>query len=214
MDSPLNLSTAAVSDAAVKALGRAEMKKRIVPGPWAVAAEESVIAPAYTVRITHTGSSGEPGIEQWLDAFDNVPAGAFAIVTASSPIATALVGDAAGRRVKALGGAGMVVDGIARDVGGFSDVGLPLWCRATGFEGSPMSECRVECGIPVSCGGVEVNPGDLLVADGGGVLALSAAESDEVLAAAAEIEQAEHQLAAHLAAGGGLRQGYERTGTA
>jgi 4-hydroxy-4-methyl-2-oxoglutarate aldolase len=208
------LSTAAVCDAAAKTLGRATMKERIIPGPWAVSSAGPVIAPAYTVRITYTGTTGGTGVADWLDAFDNAPEGAFTIVTAGNPIDTAVVGDAAGRRVKALGGAGMVVVGIARDVSGFFDVGLPLWTHGTGFVPTPISECTVEYEIPMTCGGVEIAPGDTIVADGAGVLALGSAESDEILEAAAEIETAEEQLAAHLAGGGLLREGYERTGTA
>jgi regulator of RNase E activity RraA len=211
---PQGLSTAAVSDAASKVLGRAAMKERIIPGPWAVSAAGPVIAPAHTVRVTYTGASGGTGVSDWLDAFDHAPEGAFTIVTAGNPIDTAVVGDAAGRRVKALGGAGMVVVGIARDVSGFFDAGLPLWTHGSGFEATPISECTVESGIAIDCAGVEVAPADVIVADAAGVIALGSAESDQVLAAAAEIETAEEQLAAHLAAGGLLREGYERTGTA
>ncbi len=190
------------------------MKERIIPGPWAVSSPGPVIAPAYTVRVTYTGTTGGTGVSDWLDAFDNAPEGALTIVTAGNPIDTAVVGDAAGRRVKALGGAGMVVFGITRDVSGFFDAGLPLWTLGTSFEATPITECTVEYGIPISCAGVEIAPGDVIVADGAGVIALRSAESDEVLEAAAEIETAEEQLAAHLAAGGLLRDGYERTGTA
>lgn len=209
-----DLSTAAVCDAAAKVLGRETMKERIIPGPWPISSAGPVIAPAYTVVITLTGATGGTGVSDWLDAFDNAPAGAFAVVTAGNPIDTAIVGDAAGRRVKALGGAGMVVVGIARDVAGFRDADLPLWTHGSGFEPTPISECTVEHGVPITCAGVAVAPGDTIVADGSGVLALKSAESDEILAAAAEIEAAEVELAAHLARGGLLREGYERTGTA
>jgi regulator of RNase E activity RraA len=190
------------------------MQQRIIPGPWAVASSELVVAEAFTVQITHTGATGGSGVADWIDAFDKAPEGAFTIVTAGNPIDTALVGDAAGRRLHALRGAGILVDGTTRDVSGFFEIGLPLWTRATGFDGTPIAECDVEYGIPIRCGGVEIAPGDVIVADAAGALAFAPSESDEILKAAAKIEVAEEQLAAHLAAGGLLRAGYERTGTA
>jgi 4-hydroxy-4-methyl-2-oxoglutarate aldolase len=211
---PPGLSTAAVSDAAAKALGRSAMKERIIPGPWAVASSELVVAEAFTVQITYTGATGGTGVADWLDAFDGAPEGAFTIVTAGNPVDTALVGDAAGRRLRVRDGAGILVYGTTRDVSGFLEVGLPLWTRATSFEGTPIGECDVEYGIPIRCGGVEISPGDVVVADASGALAFAPSESDEILQAAAEIETAEEQLAAHLAAGGLLREGYERLGTA
>ena len=58
-----------------------------------------------------------------------------------------------------------------------------------------------EIGGPVSIGGVRVEPGDLLLGDGDGLVAVPAARADEVIAAAIEIERAEEAIRDAIAGG-------------
>jgi 4-hydroxy-4-methyl-2-oxoglutarate aldolase len=81
------------------------------------------------------------------------------------------------------GVAGLVVDGVIRDVVESRDKGFPLYAR--GY--SPIPGKRVGDGdmnMPIRCGGVIVNPGDIVVADEEGVVVVPRARIDDVLAKA------------------------------
>jgi regulator of RNase E activity RraA len=105
------------------------------------------------------------------------------------------------RAAKARGIAGTVVDGLVRDVDESRELGYPVFAR-----GSIPATARgriVEEGwnVPVEIGGVEVHPGDLLIADGSGVVFVSKDRIEEVLLGAEEIAAKERAMIAALESG-------------
>lgn len=81
------------------------------------------------------------------------------------------------------GVAGIVVDGVLRDVGESREHGFPLFGRGI----IPIPAKRTKVGVlngPVTCGGVAVAPGDLVIADEEGIVVLPAAKAEEILKAA------------------------------
>jgi len=84
---------------------------------------------------------------------------------------------------------GIVVDGYVRDRSGLPP-DLPLWARGT----VPMagrSDVAPRVGGPVECGGVRVNPGDLVLADDDGIVIAPRGQLEACLERAAEIERVE-----------------------
>jgi regulator of RNase E activity RraA len=84
---------------------------------------------------------------------------------------------------------GIVVDGYVRDRSGLPP-DLPLWARGT----VPMagrSDVAPRVGGPVECGGVRVNPGDLVLADDDGIVIAPRPQLEACLERAAEIERVE-----------------------
>ncbi|HVY14471.1 MAG TPA: RraA family protein [Rhodopila sp.] len=88
----------------------------------------------------------------------------------------AITGGAVIYAAKHAGVAGVVIDGMATDFQELREFGVPVWCRGT----TPVTGKMLGLGggfcIPVSCGGVAVNPGDAIVADENGVLVLPPAD--------------------------------------
>jgi len=81
------------------------------------------------------------------------------------------------------GVAGLVVDGVLRDVGESREHGFPLFGRGI----IPIPAKRTKVGVlngPVTCGGVAVAPGDMVIADEEGIVVLPAAKAEEILKAA------------------------------
>src|SRR5260221_3566485 len=78
---------------------------------------------------------------------------------------------------------GLVVDGGVRDVPGLRTAGFPVFCRAIAIQGT-VKERRGLLRQPISCGGVIVWPGDLVVADDSGVVVIAATEVEQVVARA------------------------------
>ncbi len=76
--------------------------------------------------------------------------------------------------------AGFVFDAPIRDRLEISEGGVPLY--ATGFTpGGPYKEGPGEVNVPISCGGVHVNPGDIVVGDADGVIVIPRMDAERVL---------------------------------
>lgn len=104
-----------------------------------------------------------------------------------------LVGDAGGMTdMSSMGGQsfvsakirgleGVVIDGAVRDVGEIRKYGVPTWCRGA----TPKTgKCRIEAmeiNGPVALCGIQINPGDLIVADDSGICAIPSQHAAYVL---------------------------------
>ncbi len=114
---------------------------------------------------------------------------------------------AAGRRV-----AGTVIDGVCRDVDRSLELGYPIFSRGNWMR-TGKDRVRVEeIGGPVTLGGVRVEPGDLLLGDGDGIVVIPAARAETVITAAVAIEDAERVIRDAIAGGASLRGAREAVG--
>lgn len=93
----------------------------------------------------------------------------------------ALLGELMGRHAKQRGIAGFVVDGAIRDVTWFDD--FPCYARSNTHRG-PFKHGPGEINVPVTIGGQVVQPGDLIIGDEDGLLAISPDDAPTVLTAA------------------------------
>jgi regulator of RNase E activity RraA len=109
-------------------------------------------------------------------------------------------GDLTSMIARAKGVAAMVTDGMVRDVEGICQVGVPVFARGA-TPNSPFKDGQGEVNFTVSCGGVAVRPGDILVGDGDGVVVVPREEWDEVLKSVAKILEKENQTIANIQAG-------------
>ena len=77
---------------------------------------------------------------------------------------------------------GVIVDGAWRDVDDIQALGFPLFGRGIA-PFSPLKDNLGEINVPVACGGVVVEPGDIIVADEGGVAVVPLRHAERVAAA-------------------------------
>lgn len=112
-----------------------------------------------------------------------------------------LIGDIIGARLAAIGVAGVVLDGRVRDLAELVALGLPVQCRGTAAPPSFAAVMLVDMQLPVACGGVTIFPGDRIVADGDGVVAVPAALWEELAPAAIAQDQVERYIRLRVAAG-------------
>ena len=80
---------------------------------------------------------------------------------------------------RARGLRGFVIDGALRDVDDFRDVDFPVFGRGRATHSS-TKRWPGEVNVPIQCGGVIVTPGDLVLADGDGVVVVPAAHLERV----------------------------------
>ena len=71
---------------------------------------------------------------------------------------------------------GIIIDGVATDVGEIRDYAMPVWARGLSTVTSKRLFDNGEFCVPISCGGVPVQPGDAILADENGVLVLKPAQ--------------------------------------
>jgi 4-hydroxy-4-methyl-2-oxoglutarate aldolase len=76
--------------------------------------------------------------------------------------------------------AGLVIDGYARDGDRIRDLGFPVFARGRSVKGALKGALGL-VNHPISCGGVLVHPGDLIVGDGDGVCVVPRANAADVL---------------------------------
>lgn len=103
----------------------------------------------------------------------------------------ALLGEIMALECQIKGFAGIVIDGAVRDVDGLQELGFPVFARGL----TPRVGTNRRLGqtqVPVSCGGVVVHPGDIILGDGNGVVAIPQYK-EEGLAAALETLLAKEQ---------------------
>lgn len=107
----------------------------------------------------------------------------------------ACFGELGSNGVKSRGGAGAIVDGAVRDVLGIKEVGLPVFARSVTPRNYhyPFGQPFGSVNRPVVCGGVLVNPGDVIVASEEGVVVVPLSMAEKVATAAEKIQAEEDQ---------------------
>ena len=113
---------------------------------------------------------------------------------------SALMGTIMMTACQQLGLAGVVIDGAARDSLELQEMGFPVFCAGTNPNG-PTKNVPGRIGHAVSCGGVTVHPGDLVVADADGVVVVERERVEALLPLASRKVEDEAARIAHIRQG-------------
>lgn len=167
--------------------------------------EGSVFAgPAYTVTGQAATYSG--GDRTKLEAIDGMIPGTVAVWAAQDATGVCCFGDLLATAMRARGAAAAVVDGGVRDIRFLRDCGLPVFTRyrtpAQGIGRWKVTGYQV----PVQVRGalrswLTISPGDLIVGDADGVIAIPAAMVPQIAAGAAELSHTETSARREIAQG-------------
>jgi regulator of RNase E activity RraA len=93
--------------------------------------------------------------------------------------------------MKYRGVAGLITDGVVRDVAGVIATGMPVWCRGAAAPPSVAGLTFVAWQEPIACGGVAIFPDDTIVVDQDGAVVIPKSLLDNVVEAAVEQERFE-----------------------
>lgn len=137
-------------------------------------------------------------------AIEAMPEGCIAVVDAMGNTDAGIFGDILCARMKKRGIAGLVTDGVVRDLAGVLATGLPVWCRGTAAPPSVAALTFVNWQEPIACGGVAVFPNDVVVVDEDGAVLIPAAMLDDVVALAVEQERLESWIMQEVENGAAL----------
>jgi len=124
-------------------------------------------------------------------AIEAMPEGCLAVVDAMGCTDAGIFGDILCARMAKRGVAGLITDGVVRDVAGVLGTGLPVWCSGAAAPPSVAGLTFVAWQEPIGCGGVAVFPGDVIVVDDDGAVLIPQAMVEAVTAEAVEQERQE-----------------------
>lgn len=143
-------------------------------------------------------------------AYEILRPGDVLVIDGGGDLNQGLVGEIMMSRAKGMGAAGFVIDGAVRDVAAFAKADFPCFARGVTHRG-PYKSGPGEINVPVSIDGMVVMPGDLIIGDEDGVLAIDRAYASELLARTRQ--QADREAGALAAiAEGRLDSSYIGTG--
>jgi len=147
-----------------------------------------------------------------IEAVDSLLPGEIAVVATGDSKRNAPWGELLSTAALNRGARGAVIDGLVRDVKKIQALGFPVFATGIKPVDSRGRGVVVDYNVPVGCGGVVVNPGDLVVADFDGVVVIPADAVSEAVRRATEKVTRENHSRAELMNGRLLRDVYEKYG--
>jgi 4-hydroxy-4-methyl-2-oxoglutarate aldolase len=167
-----------------EAMGR---RNALPPGIKPLWSPLVVAGPAFTIS---TGPADNLALHR---AVAEAPAGAFLVAATGASTEVPVWGDLLSTISLHKGIIGLVTDGAVRDSDRIRQLQFPVFCRGT----SLYSPTKLDKGVlqePIVLDGVDVAPGDWVVADGDGVVVIPVAEVGETLAAAQAVRKREAEI--------------------
>ena len=199
----MKVTSASVADAVDKVTGcRGYMDHTIKPR----INDKKIVGPAVTIEEGPTDEFVPP--QHALDAVDESPAGSVIVIAINGEPDVAVWGGLMTAGSVANGLAGAILDGGVRDVTEIKrDYDFPVFSRSVS-PGTTLGRFKtLAANVPVVCGGIQVRPGDLMMADLDGVVVVPKEHVDAVLEMALEIEQREAEQAKLIISSKSLREG-------
>ena len=134
-------------------------------------------------------------------AVESIEPGEVLVIEARGAADAGTIGDTYATRAFVRGAEGIVTDGAVRDAPAVTALGKPVYSQ--GRHGSTLARRHMPFAVdePITCAGVFVEPGDVLVGDGGGAVVIPAALAEEVAQAAVAQEEAEAFILERVRAG-------------
>lgn len=185
-----HVEVASVSDAVEQLLGKkmymSHRMRPIFPSKFA--------GYALTVRLKKETNNDPEALKGMLAAIDSGGANSVYVMALEDGGDIAGMGGLMGTAMYARNFSGAVIDGGVRDVGYLQKIGFPVYALGI-VPSTSVGHYRFDgSNIPVVCDGVQVRPGDLVVADADGVAIVPQERAAAVLERAQELDYKEHSM--------------------
>lgn len=152
----------------------------------------------------------DPPYQAQIDAVDTLNPGDVIIAHVSRVTSSAFWGELFSSAAQARGAVGVVTDGYVRDVRKMMDLNFPVFTTGI-YPVNSKGRCTVAAyDVTVRCGGVLVQPGDLVFGEIDGVVIVPGPVVDEVVSRALEVASKENKMQQELRHGSTLRAAWEK----
>lgn len=135
---------------------------------------KKIVGPAFTIKVP----IGEGAIV--ASALEQVNEGEILVIAGHGNCASSYWGDHRSCCAKFQKAEGVVIDGAFRDIEECEKVGFPIYAKGV-TPGTAGKSGAGALNVPVSCGGVVVEPGDIIVGDRNGVCVIKPENAEEIM---------------------------------
>ena len=150
--------------------------------------------------------------QQEIAAVDNLKQNDVLICSTNGSTRICFWGELLSTAAQARGARGAVIDGFIRDAKQILAMGFPVFTTGLSPVDSNGRGDVVAYNVPIECGGVTVNPGDIVFGDADGVVVIPQTIETAVVEAALEKVSGENRTRDELRAGATLREVYDKYG--
>lgn len=172
-----------------------------------------IFGPAFTSIATVVYSMPESPLTAQCKVVDQLSEGEIYVLVTRGDYNCAVFGELFATAVKSRKGAGVLLDGYARDLKSIKEMDFPLFYAGRDPRTSKGRAEINECQIPVIMDGVTIRPGDMIFGDIDGVAVIPREISDEVIEKAIETMKSEDKVRESLQSGVSLEEVYAVHGT-
>ena len=143
-----------------------------------------------------------PPADNWMIhvAVEQCAPGDVLVVAPTSPSDAGYFGELLATSLRARGVLGLVIDAGCRDIAELTEMQFPVWSRAVSAQGT-VKETLGAVNCSIVCAGARIDPGDAIVADDDGVVAVRRRDVAAVAAASRSRLEKEAQTRARLEKG-------------
>lgn len=151
-----------------------------------------LLGPAFTVK-------SRPGDNLLLNkALELAQPGDIVVVDVQGDLTNAVMGELMTLWAMQKGIGGFIIDGAIRDIGALKKFNIPIYAAGVTPAG-PYKDGPGEINVPVSCGGIVVHPGDILIGDEDGIVVINPQDAKELLEKSKEKLSSEHRIMKEIA---------------
>ena len=167
---------------------------------------------AITIYVEAVAEVPEYPFQKEMELLDSANEGHIMVVQCNTNELSAFWGGlltnaAVGRKMS-----GVIIDGGARDYNEIMELGFPIFCKGLSPYDSLGRMDAKEYDVPIECGGIRVNPGDLIFGDIDGIVVVPQGIVDEVITKAWEKIQGESKVREELRSGAGVEATFKKYG--
>jgi 4-hydroxy-4-methyl-2-oxoglutarate aldolase len=161
----------------------------MVPGKVVGRAATALVKPAAAEQ-----AAPALAVKHSVEMIDAAAPGDVGVIVMEGSLDVAAIGGLMATAARARGMAGMVLDGAVRDVGEIRALGLPVYARSVSPATAVGRYASVAKQLEVTCGGIAIKPGDIIVAGEDGVVAVPQEKAAQVLERAQSIDAREIKM--------------------
>lgn len=160
-----------------------------------------VVGRAYPVQVVEIYDVSVGSFCGVLDCVNSLKTNDVLVMGCNGSMRAAIWGNMLATAAQVRGASGMVCDGAIRDVGELTAMKFPSFASGTNTLNARDRMMAINSGCPVNCGGVIINPGDIVFGDIDGVVVIPKELVKEVILLALKRDADEAQLLDRLLKG-------------